>query len=120
MLSRWSRAFVLVAVAALIANAQCFGSCVTGACSSTKAPSNSCHHHKSPDNDKDTTRCLHQHSYFAGPEAGIAKVTIVSAILPALTDSSAAISVDFKFLPKLDTGSPPGCRSGSTISVLRV
>lgn len=118
MLVGWSRALVLVAVAALIGNSQCFGNCASATCSSPKTPSNSCHHQKS--SDKDTARCSHQHSELAAPEAGFAKIhtTAAIAILPA--NSTAAITIESQFLSQFNNGSPPGNRSGSTISVLRI
>jgi len=120
MSSGWSRAFVFVGLVALIANAPCFGNCASEACSSTKTPSNSCHHHKS--SPEDSARCSHQHSEFAAPETDIVKVNIAAAvaILPALTSDSAAGTVESHFLSQFDTGSPPGNHSGSTISVLRI
>jgi hypothetical protein len=115
-----SRASVFVAVAALILNAQCFGNCASEPCNSTKVPSRSCHHEKS--SGEDTARCSHQHSEFAGPETDIAKVKVaaVVAILPASASGSAAIITESRLLSQVDTGSPPGGRSGSAISVLRI
>jgi hypothetical protein len=118
--SRWSRAFVFIAVAALIANAHCFGDCASDAYPSTKTPPNSCHHQKS--SHEDTVRCSHQQSEFTGPDIGIAKVNVggAVAILPALVLDAVAISSQSRFLSQLDTGSPPGNGCCSTISVLRI
>ena len=120
MLSCWTRAFALVALAAFIGNAQCFGTCASAACGSTKPPSKTCHRHKS--SDEDTARCSHQHLEFAAPEAGFAKVAISAAIaiLPALTSNSAAVALETQFLGRLDMGSPPGSLYGSRTSVLRI
>jgi hypothetical protein len=120
MFSGWSRVFVLVAVAALIANAHCFGSCASEGCSSTKTPSNSCHHRKS--SGEDTARCSHQHSEFAAPEAGIAKVNVATAaaMLPVPAAGAGTVLSEPVLLAQSNTGSPPGHSLSSTISVLRI
>jgi hypothetical protein len=106
----------LIALAALFANAYCFGNCASDACSSSKTSSDGCHHQKSP--DKDTARCSHQHSEFAGPETGIAKITVISADAvpaPITVDVTPAVR---HFASSLDTG-PPASKH-TTISVLRI
>jgi hypothetical protein len=121
MRTGWIPTFALVAVAALLCNAQCYANCVNTARDSDRAPSGSCHHHKSSQGD--AAPCPHQHSEFSGPEAGVAKLsleTITTLTLPALTqDLSAAVS-DPQLLPRADTGSPPGASCRSAISVLRI
>ena len=63
------RAFVLIIVAAVLANAQCYGACATADCHSAQPSSpDSCHHHKSPPPTGGV--CQHQHASIAGPENG--------------------------------------------------
>jgi hypothetical protein len=114
----WSRAFVLIALAALFANAYCFGNCASDACSSSKTSSSGCHHQKSP--DKDSARCSHQHAEFAGPETGIAKVTMATAnaVPAAITVDWDVASADSHFASHPDTGPPPD--KHAAVSVLRI
>ena len=116
----WIRAFVLIAVAALLGNAQCYGTCGGSACGSAQAPSSSCHHQKS--SHEDATPCRHQHSEFSGPEAGIAKINLAMSplILPLLTADSSTVFTQPQLLSQPNTGSPPGSDFCSTISVLRI
>jgi hypothetical protein len=120
MLSGWSRIFVFLAVAAVIANAHCFGNCASEACTSTKGPSSTCHHKKSP--DQDTARCSHQHAEFAAPKAGDAKLNVVtvSAVLPAPSAVVGSILPEAVFLSSPEIGSPPGHLFNSTTSILRI
>src|SRR5262245_38421537 len=86
MFAGWTRAMVVVAIAAFLGNAQCLGHCASSACSSANSSPKDCHHHKKSDGD--LARCSHQHSEFAGPETGLAKVSIpatVGVLLPAVT-----------------------------------
>ena len=115
------RVFVLVVVAAVLANAHCYGTCGNTACDSAQTPPNNCHHQKS--SHEGSAPCPHQHSDFTGPEVGIAKVDFATAILvlPALTADSTAIVTQPEFLSRLDIGSPPDVRGCSfTVSVLRI
>jgi hypothetical protein len=118
MQSGWIRAFVLISVAALLLNSQCYGSCSTSACGS--APSNSCHQDQKPSHDD--ARCPHQHSEFASPEVGIAKIGIAMGTIsgPALAVDSAAVLTESQLLPPSNTSSPPGGDISSSISVLRI
>lgn len=120
MLSGWSRIFVFVAVAAVIANAHCFGNCASEICTSAKAPSSTCHHKKSP--DQDTARCSHQHAEFAAPEDGNAKLNVatVSDVLPSPSAVAGAISLVPVFGSNPEIGPPPGHLFNSTTSVLRI
>jgi hypothetical protein len=120
MLSGWCRIFVFVTVAAVIANAHCFGNCPSEACTPTKAPSSICHHKKSP--DQDTARCSHQHAEFAAPEAGVAKLNAVttSAVLPALSAVAGTTLPEPVFLSRPEIGSLPAHLCKSTTSVLRI
>jgi hypothetical protein len=120
MLFSLKRACVLIAAAALIANAQCYVTCATVTCGSAQTPSGSCHHNKS--SHPSNARCVHQHSEFTGPEIGIAKVNVATAIpLLAVLTADVTIAVPERLhLPLADIGSPPGGRIFSAISVLRI
>jgi hypothetical protein len=120
MAASWSRVFVLVAVIALMASAECIGNCSARACNPVEVPTNSCHHHKSP--VEDIAHCSHQHSDFSAPEAGIASVNIA-----ATAAEFAAPAADFEtpiFAPirssQADVDPPLGLTSSSAISVLRI
>ena len=65
------RAFVLVILAAVLANANCYNACMTADAYATGSSSTgSCHHHpKTPPSDG---FCHHQHASVAGPENGTA------------------------------------------------
>ena len=65
------RAFVLVIVAAVLANAQCYNTCTTAnAHAAEPSSTDSCHHHpKIPPSDG---FCHHQHASVAAPENGTA------------------------------------------------
>lgn len=119
MQTGWIRTFVLIAVAALVGNAQCYGTCGSSACGSAQTPSNSCHHQKSSHDD---AHCPHQHSELAGPEVGIAKINLAMAplTLPVLTADSTEFFTEPQVLSQLNTGSPPGRDICSTISVIRI
>src|SRR6266536_196347 len=114
MLSGWTRTFVLFASAALLANAQCYGSCATVTCGSPQTPSGSCHHNKS--SHESNAGCVHQHSEFTGPEVGVAKINVATPI-PILAVLSADVTVaapERLHLPQADVGWPPGRRICST------
>ena len=106
-----------IAVAALLANAQCYNACTLAACTSAHTPSNGCHHHKSA--PEDDYGCHHQHPELIGPESGIAKLTVESA-MPILALLTAASEAEPLLLSEPDTGSPPGDQVRSAISVLRI
>ena len=122
MLSAWTRALGLVAVAALLANAQCYNTCALAACTSAPTPSNDCsqHHHKP--SHEDGSGCQHQHSEFIGPESGIAKVSVAPAVpfLGVLIARSAAVLIEPLLLLQPATSSPPDGQVSSAISVLRI
>lgn len=122
MHSSWIRAFALIAVAALLANAQCYGTCGSAAYGSTQTHStNSCHHQKS--SHENDAPCPHQHSDFTGPAVGITKVTVAAAtpILPMFEADSSAGVVESQFLSQVLIGSPPGSSHFCpTVSVLRI
>ena len=122
MLFGWARALGLVAVAALLANAQCYNTCALAACTSAQTPSNDCPKHHNKHSREDSSVCQHQHSEFTSPESGIAKVSVAAAVLiPAvLTAGSDVVFVEPLFLSTPDTGSPPGRQVSPTISVLRI
>jgi UDP-N-acetylenolpyruvoylglucosamine reductase len=116
----WIRAFVLVAVAALFWNAECYGNCYSTVCGSADTQSDSCHRHQKSSHDD--ARCPYQHSEFASPEGGIAKISLAIGTLniPVLAVDSIAVFRDSKPLIQADTGPPPGGDLSSTISVLRI
>src|SRR5262245_12863044 len=107
MLAGWSRAFVWVAIVALLANVHCLANCASEACSPTKAPSTSCHHKNTP--APDTTRCSHPASEFTAPEADLAKVSVATtvAVLPAPLSFAGCVLPEPVLLPLADIGSPP-------------
>src|SRR5579863_5180395 len=105
MLERWRRALVSVTILAFIANAQCFGMCAAG-CKTMGIPSDSCHHQQS--NDKHTPQCSHQHSEFAGAEAGLPEIHLTTiAMLPNPAARPSIVSITSRWLAALDTASPP-------------
>jgi hypothetical protein len=121
MLSGWIRAFVLITVVALVANAQCYGTCGSAACGSAQTPSNGCHHQKPSQGDH--APCPHQHSEFSGPKVGTAKISLETTTiltLPVLAGEFSAVLTEPQFLSQIDTGSPPVGGACSTIAVLRI
>ena len=122
MLSGWTRAIGLVAVAALLANAQCYDACAVAACKTAETPSSDCHQHPHKSSHEDSPDCQHQHSEFTGPESGMAKVNVAPAVavLAVLTAGSDEILIEPLLLSSPDTGSPPDDQVPSAISVLRI
>jgi hypothetical protein len=120
MLSGWIRAFGLIAMAALLANAQCYNTCALLACNSAQTPSNDCHQHKS--SHEDSSGCRHQHFEFMGPESGIAKIIVAPAVpvVAVLAADPAVVLMEPLVASQPDTGSPPGAQTASAISVLRI
>ena len=122
MLAGWSRALGLVAVAALLANAQCYDTCALAACKAAQTPSSDCPQHHQKPSHEDSSGCLHHQSEFTGPESGIAKVNVAPTvpILALLTAGSAVVLIERLLLSKPDTGSPPRDQVPPAISVLRI
>jgi len=125
MLAGWSRALGLFAVAALLANAQCYDTCAVAVCKPVQTSSNDCpqHHHKpSHSSHEGGSGCQHQHSEFTGPESGIAKVNVAPAVpvLAVLTAGPAPVLIETLLLSKPDTGPPPGDQIHPANSVLRI
>jgi hypothetical protein len=121
MRTGWMRLLSLIGVAAFLANAQCYAQCVSVACHAHDAPASSCHREKPA--HEEPAPCSHQYSQVSAPEAGVAKVsleTVAIATLPELTRDSIGAIGGLRFLSWADTGSPPGGRCCSTISVLRI
>lgn len=120
MQSGWIRVFVLVAVAALVWNAQCYGNCYSTVCGSPDTQSDSCHHHQKSSHDD--ARCPYQHSEFASPEVGIAKISLAIGALgvPVLAVDSIDALTEAHLLTQPDTGPSPRGGISSTISVLRI
>src|SRR3989442_119875 len=119
MLTGWSRAFLLFAAAALVANTQCYGACATVPCGSAQTRSGSCHHNESA--HEKNAGCVH-HSEFTGPEVGVAKVH-VATWFPILAVLTAAVTIAApERLQSLHAanGSPPRGRIYPTVSVLRI
>lgn len=112
--------FVLVAVAALVWNTQCYGNCYSTVCGSPDTPSDSCHRHQKSSHDD--ARCPYQHSEFASPEVGIAKISLAIGTpgVPLLAIDSNDGFAESQLLTQPDTGSPPGGNISSTSSVLRI
>src|ERR1700720_2209238 len=119
MQSGWIRALVLVAVAALFWNAQCYGNCYSTVCGSADTQSDSCHRHQKSSHDN--ARCPYQHSEFASPEVGVAKISLAIGALnvPAPTVDSIDALTRLQSQTQAYTGPPPGGDISSTISVLR-
>lgn len=121
MFSGWTRLIGLIAVAALIANAQCYNTCAL-AYSAAEIPSNGCHQHHHKSSHEDSSGCQHEHSEFIGPEAGIVKTGVAQAVpvLAVSTEGSALVVIEPPLLSTPDTGSPPGGQVSSALSVLRI
>jgi hypothetical protein len=120
MLADWTRLSVLVAVAALLANVQCYGNCVTAACKAAQMPLGGCPHHKSSHDGQ--VVCLHQHSEFIGPESAFAKASVVQAapIVPLLTSRSVVVPAGLVLLLRANTGSPLDSHTFPAVSILRI
>jgi hypothetical protein len=120
MLAGWIRAIVMATIAALIGNAQCLGNCASTACNSASSTPKGCHHHQ--ESNGDPGRCSHQHSEFAGPETGPAKIAFppILGIPLAVTANLDVVSPEHAIPLPLDTGPPPPVRSVSSISILRI
>jgi hypothetical protein len=121
VLFRLLRTLVLVVLAALISNAQCFGNCATTECSPVQpASSDACHHHDAPTKDG---VCHHQHASFAGPEAGTDISKASSAHTPFVSDLPVAprVAIDSAIcaLVSPHSTSPPHAERVS-VSILRV
>src|SRR5215468_1128091 len=71
MLSGWTRALILSTAVVLLAGAQCYAACGTITCKSPQIPANTCHHHKSPQQDQG---CSHRHAEFTGPQSATPNV----------------------------------------------
>jgi hypothetical protein len=122
MLSGWTRALGLIAVAALLANAQCYDTCAVAACKTAQTPSSDCPlHHDNPSHEG-SPDCLHHHSEFTSPESGTVKVSVAPlvSILAVLTEDSAVVLIEPLLLSTPDSGSPPGDQASPAISVLRI
>jgi hypothetical protein len=122
MFSCWTRALGLVAVAALLANAQCYDTCAVAASKAAATPSNSCPQHHQKSSHEDSSGCQHQHSEFISPESGIVKVSVapVVSILAVLAEGSAVVLIEPLLQSSPDIGSPPHGPVSPAISVLRI
>jgi len=119
MLSGWSRAFLLLTVATLVAYVQCYGACVA-ARGSIQAPASSCHH-KQPSRHSDAG-CQNSHAEFAGPEAGIAKAGAAVSFPVIAVPTTGRITAAFEGLDFAlpVTGAPPGGSSFFDGFILRI
>lgn len=130
MLSALLRTIVLVIMAALISNAQCYGNCLTAECAPAQPASpDSCHHHHDGDNSDNNApqkdgMCPHQHASFAGPESGpgLSKAAPAStpfmSDLPVAADSATYAAVLTPRSPQ--SGSPPPRAERASINILRI
>ena len=121
MISGCIRAVALLAITALFTNAQCYGKCAIAACSPAQMPSGGCHHdHNAPEQDQQT--CVHHHSDFTIPEAGMAKAGVANWVptVAVLTVDSSSVLSQAPVVAVLDTGSPPDRLPSQAITVLRI
>src|ERR1700693_4101465 len=117
MISGRTRAIILAALGALLANAQCYVNCAITNC--TQTPCNSCPRHHSSHGD--LAGCQHQHSEFTGPQLRIAVGNITTAVA-GLAPCAAAESVfrEPVLLSLSTNSSPPSSQLSPAISVLRI
>lgn len=114
-----TRIIALITMAALFASAQCYAKCASAECGSTQAPSDGCHHPKPSHHD---SRCPSQNSVLAGPDVGVAKITLAIApiALAALPTDAAVVLTQLHLASQPNPGSPPGGDVATAISVLRI
>lgn len=120
MISGCIRAAALLAIAALITNAQCYGKCTVAECSSAQIPSGGCHHHQAPQQDQQN--CVHHHSEFTTAEVGTAKAEVANwvPVVALLAVYSTVVLTEPPVLAKQDTGSPPDRLTPRLVTVLRI
>jgi hypothetical protein len=117
------RAFVLVILAAVLVNAQCYNTCTTADAHATESSStDTCHHHpKTPPSDG---VCHHQHPSVAGPENGTALSNMHAAA--ATTFISIVTTQYFPACERTGSGtliqgiSPPRFQISPGLTILRV
>ncbi len=108
-----------MALATLLANATCYGTCATAACGESQPSPGSCHHHK-PSHEH-SAGCLHRHAEFTSPEAGIATASMAAVpIHLAFSGAPVVFLLEPQILSGLNTDSPPGNCAFSAISILRI
>jgi hypothetical protein len=120
MISGWTRAFILTAVASLLANAQCYVNCAAAACNSNQPPCDSCpRHSSSPENQ---AACPHQQNAdFVGPEVRVAAESTPAMVAsPALSTHLMLMLQEPTRLMPSTANSPPGSHDSSAISALRI
>lgn len=107
-MARWVHIVAVFAVAALMANAQCYALCLASICQTT----DNCHH-------SGKAGCHYRQSNSAGVEAGsdLARIPVVSLAAIAVDLAACGLFVGFgqESLRPLERGSPPG-----KTSVLRI
>jgi hypothetical protein len=67
MFRRWLECLIVVLVAALVLNSQCYATCAISACQPSNHRCSHCHLHPEKGNRSDQA-CQHQHSQFLGPQ----------------------------------------------------
>lgn len=118
------RALVLIMVAGVLANAQCYGSCaIVDSQPAQPSSSDSCHHQKS----KQPTGgvCQHQHTSVAGPENGPelsklqaeAGASFVAVLVAQQHLSVSDLSTNAAISPP---ASPPGIQTSPGSTILRI
>jgi hypothetical protein len=128
MFSELTRALVLMAAAALVANAQCYGICAVNTSDSDRTQPGSCHRHNQPSHTRNTG-CANPHPEFSGPEVGIAKADVAPGRkqLPATLTFAIASGAFVRVAApqrihwaQADPGPPSGGRIKPGTSVLRI
>lgn len=125
VLVRLFRTVVLVVMAALVSNAQCYGNCATAEYSPVQtAPSDGCHHHHDNNPPSKDGFCPHDHLSFAGPES---RPTVVKVSPPStpfafdLSSLSDTVTYAAGLIPlSSHSGSPPTQPERTCISILRI
>ena len=117
------RAFVLVIVAAVLANAQCYNACTTADAHAAESSStDSCHH--SPKTPPSDGVCHHQHPSVVGPENAIALSNLPAAA--AATFTSIVTTQHFPACEQTASGtlvqdmSTPRFQTSPGLTILRV
>ena len=125
-MARWVQVTVLLAIAALLANSQCYARCLLSMPGQTSSQSDSGCHHSSHSEHGNQSQCDYRnHSVTANAEAKVdlANVSALSFFpLTIVTTASSAICSAHSALPNLlaERASPPDKPLFLAISVLRL
>ena len=116
---------VLLAIAALCLNAQCFALCLATSCQSAYVRSAKACHHSSHSKNKGSSDCQHRKSDLMATEAGASlkyspPVQFVPVSSLAAACSALSYEVAFRGAVAPGRGSPPGKPLCFLISVLRI